>query len=241
MKRPAHTKPTERFVGYFRVSTQKQGESKLGLEAQREIVSQFIKRQGQNLIAEFTEVESGANSKRPRLIEAIEYAKQHDACLIIAKLDRLSRNVAFISALMESDVKFVACDIPQATNLTVHIFAAMAEFERERISERIKDAHAAKRMREPDWKAGTNNLTDAGRQKAYESIRTNAQENAAHRHAYEFIARRREQGMAWEQIAHELNKEGYRTRRGKKFYAQSVINIYRRFAIRPTDEAISRA
>lgn len=220
----------KKYVAYYRVSTKKQGKSGLGLDAQRNTVSKFIERNGDRIIAEFTEVESGKNNDRTELSKAIETAKENDATLVIAKLDRLSRNVSFISKLMDEKVKFVCCDMPQANELTIHIFAAMAQFERKRISERIKEALDAKRVREPDWKPGNpQNLTKEARQKAYDSISRKAREAKEIRHAYHFIKPRREQGVSYEKIAAMLNKEGYRTRRGKKFRGWQVWNIYKRF------------
>jgi len=229
VKRLAHQTETK-YVAYYRVSTKKQGKSGLGLEAQQNDVLRFIKRNGDRIIEEFTEVESGKNDDRPELSKATEMAKEHDATLVIAKLDRLSRNVSFICQLMDEKVKFVCCDMPEANEFTIHIFAAMAQHERKRISERIKEALDAKRRREPNWKPGTpNNLTDEARQKAYESISRKAREAKEIRHAYHFIRPLREQVVSYEKIATLLNKEGYRTRRGKKFRAWQVWNIYKRF------------
>src|ERR1700712_439742 len=120
------------FVAYYRVSTQKQGTSGLGLEAQRASVLAHAK--NGIILAEFTEVESGKRVDRPKLAEALKLAKRHKATLIIAKLDRLARNVHFISGLLESKVEFIACDMPLANKLTIHIMAAMAEHERDMIS-----------------------------------------------------------------------------------------------------------
>ncbi|MFT3932171.1 MAG: recombinase family protein [Chitinophagaceae bacterium] len=127
-------------VSYYRVSTDKQGETRLGLDAQREAVQQFAKLNKLNVLIEFTEVESGRNDKRPVLHTAIEICKQKNAVLLIAKLDRLGRNVAFISKLMESGIAFVAADNPHANKLIVHILAAFAEHERDLISKRTKEA-----------------------------------------------------------------------------------------------------
>ena len=229
MKRPAHSTETK-YVAYYRVSTKKQGKSGLGLDAQRDTVSKFIKRNGDRIIAEFTEVESGKNNDRLELSKAIEMANENDATLVIAKLDRLSRNVSFISQLMDEKVKFVCCDMPEANELTIHIFAAMAQFERKRISERIKEALDAKRVREPDWKPGNpQNLTKEARQMAYDSISRKAREDKGVRHAFHFIRPLREQGLSYDKIAAMLNKEKYRTRRGKKFSGWQVWKIDKRF------------
>ena len=127
-------------VAYYRVSTDKQGQSGLGLDSQRAAVARYVAGKGE-LIAEYTEIESGkSHLNRPQLKQAVEACKKQHAKLIIAKLDRLARNVHFISGLMESAVEFCAVDMPQANRLTVHIMAAIAEHEREMISARTKTA-----------------------------------------------------------------------------------------------------
>jgi DNA invertase Pin-like site-specific DNA recombinase len=135
-----------RFVAYYRVSTDKQGQSGLGLEAQRQAVMNYLNGGSWKLVAEHTEVESGKRNARPELEKALTACRRHKAKLCIAKLDRLSRNLAFIATLMDSGVEFVAVDNPHANKLTIHILAAVAEHEREAISERTKAAlQAAKR------------------------------------------------------------------------------------------------
>ena len=127
------------FVAYYRVSTDRQGVSGLGLEAQRRAVADFAAGRG-GILAEFTEVESGRKNDRPELRAALAACQRERAILVIAKLDRLARNVAFIAGLMESGVEFVAVDMPQANRLTIHILAAVAEHEREMISQRTRAA-----------------------------------------------------------------------------------------------------
>ncbi len=142
---------SQKFVSYCRVSTQKQGASGLGLEAQQETVKRFLNGGAWELIAEFVEVETGkgadALAKRPKLRAALESCRKNGATLLIAKLDRLARNVYFVSGLMESKVKFVACDMPEANELTIHIMAAFAEHEAKRISQRTKEALAVAKSR----------------------------------------------------------------------------------------------
>src|SRR6266550_818141 len=135
------------FVAYFRVSTDSQSISGLGLEAQREAVARHVGAGGGTIVASFEEVESGKKNDRPQIAAALAVCRARHATLIIAKLDRLARNVAFISSLMESGVDFVAVDNPHATRLTIHILAAVAEHEREMISQRTKAALAAARAR----------------------------------------------------------------------------------------------
>ena len=135
------------FIPYYRVSTTRQGESGLGLEAQQKAVTDYLSGGSSKILAEFTEVESGKKSDRPKLAEAIALCKKHKATLVIAKLDRLARNVYFISGLMESGVEFVAVDNPNGNRLMVHMLAAFAEHEREQISSRTKQALAAAKAR----------------------------------------------------------------------------------------------
>ena len=139
------------FVTYFRVSTVRQGLSGLGLDAQRQTVTQFLSGSPRKVLTEFVEIETGkganALDRRPQLRLALELCRKSGATLLIAKLDRLARNVHFVSGLMESKVKFVACDLPEANQLTIHIMAAFAEHEARRISERTRDALAAAKAR----------------------------------------------------------------------------------------------
>lgn len=141
----------QKYVAYYRVSTAKQGRSGLGLEAQQEAVRQFIAGGTRKLLEQFTEVETGKGSnaleKRPQLQAAMQCARKHRATLLIAKLDRLARNTHFISGLMEAKVPFTSCDLPTADAFMLHIYAAVAEQEGRRISQRIKDALAAKKAR----------------------------------------------------------------------------------------------
>jgi DNA invertase Pin-like site-specific DNA recombinase len=137
----------DKFVSYLRVSTVRQGISGLGLEAQREAVATYLNGGRWSLVQEVVEVESGKRNDRPAIAEALRLCRLHRATLIIAKLDRLARNVHFISSLMESGVEFVAVDFPQANRLTVHILAAVAEHEASMISSRTKAALAAAKAR----------------------------------------------------------------------------------------------
>jgi DNA invertase Pin-like site-specific DNA recombinase len=135
------------IVTYLRVSTAKQGMTGLGMEAQRAAVEGFALSGGHRIVAEFVEVESGKKADRPQLEAALAACRLHRATLVIAKLDRLARNVAFIANLMDGGVEFVACDMPYANRLTLHLMAAMAEHEREMISQRTKAALAAAKAR----------------------------------------------------------------------------------------------
>ncbi|MBI5162712.1 MAG: recombinase family protein [Magnetospirillum sp.] len=136
-----------RFIAYYRVSTERQGRSGLGLDAQKEAVMRHLNGGQWELVGEVVEIESGKRNDRPKLTEALVLCRVHNATLIIAKLDRLARNVAFIANLMEAGVEFVACDFPQANRLTIHVLAAVAEHEREMISKRTKEALAVAKAR----------------------------------------------------------------------------------------------
>jgi DNA invertase Pin-like site-specific DNA recombinase len=136
-----------KFIAYYRVSTKRQGKSGLGLSAQQEAVREYLNGGKWKLVEEVVEVESGKRKDRPDLLRALQLCKVHNATLLIAKLDRLARNVAFVSALMESGVEFIALDCPQANRFTVHILAAVAEHEANLISQRTKAALAAAKRR----------------------------------------------------------------------------------------------
>ncbi|HEY3696754.1 recombinase family protein [Phenylobacterium sp.] len=136
-----------RFVAYYRVSTERQGRSGLGLEAQREAVQSYVAQRGGDVLGEFTEVETGKRSDRPELAAALDACRRQKATLVIAKLDRLARNMAFVANLMEGRADFVAVDMANADRFTIHIFAALAEEEGRRISQRTKAALAAAKAR----------------------------------------------------------------------------------------------
>ena len=169
------------YVAYFRVSTARQGQSGLGLEAQQAAVRNFVGSEA-SIVAEFTEVESGRKNTRPQLQAAITRAKLEGAVLLVAKLDRLARNVAFLATLMESHVRFKAVDLPAADEFTLHILAAVAQKEATAISTRTKDALAAMKAR--GRQLGTPaNLTAAAREKSWVSLKHNAQTNLNNRQA----------------------------------------------------------
>ena len=217
----------KKYVAYYRVSTQKQGSSGLGLDAQRQTVQNFI---GQNvLIAEFTEIESGKNDKRLELQKAIDFAKQNLATLIIAKLDRLSRNVSFIFQLRDSHVDFICCDIPDANTMTIGVFALLAQQERELISERTKKALQQKKQR--GFQLGKpENFTNEMRKKGREVYHQKAMENENNVRAFAFIQVLRQQKLTYRAIASKLNETGFKTSTGNQFYPMSVKQIYDRYA-----------
>jgi len=138
---------TTTYITYLRVSTSKQAVSHLGLDSQQHIVRDFIAKNGGTLLEEVIEVESGKKDNRPELKRALDLCRKHDAILLLPKLDRLSRSVSFISKLMDSGIRFVVCDLPGATDFTLHLYAALGQEERRLISERTKNALTAARAR----------------------------------------------------------------------------------------------
>ncbi len=204
-----------KFISYLRVSTDKQGRSGLGLEAQREAVSSWLNGGCWQLLQEFIEIESGKKNDRPQLREALAGCKATGATLVVAKLDRLARNVAFVSALMESGVDFLAVDFPTANRLTIHILAAVAEHEAQAISDRTRAALARAKAR--GTKLGTNNLTEAGTVKGHqvaEQVRK-AQADQFAQDRYPQIVRLQKEGLSLNAIARQLNTEGILGARGK--------------------------
>jgi DNA invertase Pin-like site-specific DNA recombinase len=215
-----------KYVAYYRVSTLSQSLSGLGLEAQKTIVNKFI--QGNELIHEFVEVESGTRKGNSRRIlqEAITLAKNESSVLILAKLDRLSRNMQFISALMESGVEFTACDMPFANKFTIHIFAALAEMEADLISSRTK---AALQELKKTRKLGTpENLTKEARLKGLNVRKENAISNSNSIKSSALIISLRKEGKSFYQITKELNQLGFRTRRNCEFQQIQVQRLFLR-------------
>jgi DNA invertase Pin-like site-specific DNA recombinase len=223
------------MVAYYRVSTDRQGRSGLGLEGQEAAVAAHADAQGRDLIATYTEVETGTRhnlDNRPELRKAIAHAKRSKALLVVAKLDRLLRSVAVLSMLQTSGVEFICCDNPHANRLTIQILAAVAEDEARRVSDRTKAALAAYKAR--GGKLGASlaqcrNLSDAARRKGAKKAAETHSRNAAE--AYADIAgqlrSRRAAGASLRDIAKELNTTGHSTRRGKAWNAMQVARVLR--------------
>jgi len=218
---PAHR---GNFVAYYRVSTDRQGKSGLGLEAQREAVQSYLNGGRWELIAEFTEVESGKRNDRPELEKAIAVCKKRRAKLVIAKLDRLSRNLAFIATLIDSGAEFVAVDNPHANKLTVHILAAVAQHEREMISQRTKDALQAA-------KARGRRLGSPALERAL-PLAIAANKAAAERYAANVVPIIRQiqaSGVnSFRGVARALTARGVKSARGGAWTARQVINVLER-------------
>jgi DNA invertase Pin-like site-specific DNA recombinase len=221
---------TGKFVSYIRVSTARQGASGLGLEAQRQSVVEHVNGHGV-LLAEFIEIESGRKNDRPQLATALAHAKATGATLIVAKLDRLARNVAFISTLMEAGVDFVAADMPMANRLTVHVLAAVAEHEAQAISARTKAALAAakargQRLGNPNGAAA---LRRAGKGNKAACEATRAAADAHARQVAPVVAAIRAEGTtSLLGIANELNRRGILAPAGGRWWATSVSNLLAR-------------
>lgn len=214
-----------RFIAYYRVSTDRQGKSGLGLEAQQAAVAAYLNGGGWELVSEFTEVETGRSAakltldKRPQLRAALAEAKRQKATLIIAKLDRLARNVAFISALMESGVEFVAADMPTANRFMLHVYAAMGEEEGRRIAERTKGALQAAKAR--GVKLGKTGAARAAENR--EQADTFAQSIA-----HEIEGMRKLGITSIRDIAETLNQYGIATPRGGQWHPTSVARLLKR-------------
>lgn len=219
-------------VAYYRVSTTKQGASGLGLDAQRTAVEQLCTSRGWEIIAPpFTEIESGKRADRPELAKALHRAKVTGATLVVAKLDRLSRNVAFLATLQDSGVKFIAADMPEANELTVHIMAAVAQAERKAISRRTKEALAAAKARgqklgNPNGAASIRRASK-GNVAGVAAIKAGAASRAENLRPV--IDDMRSQGItSLEKLASALNEGGFVTARGGRWYATTVKNLLAR-------------
>jgi len=211
-----------KIIAYFRVSTKKQGDSGLGLEGQEAAVRAFAQQRGGKILGSYTEVESGKIAERRELNKALAHARRSKAILVVAKLDRLARNVSFLSALMDSGVEFVACDNPHANRLTIHILAAVAEDEARRISERTKAALAAYKARggklgasRPECRTLTDDARKRGAQRAGVVAKAAAAE--AYHDIEPFLAELLKQGLSLRAIARKMTEMGHTTRGGKEW------------------------
>lgn len=210
------------FVGYIRVSTDRQAASGLGLEAQRTAIEQYAARQGRDIIEIYVEAESGKLKDRPQLNAALAHCRRTKATLLIAKLDRLARNVAFVSALMETGTEFVAVDAPFANRLMIHVLSAVAEWEREQISERTKAALAAAKAR--GVKLGTYGVV-LGAKKQEEADRYAETVRAA------FLAARDAGCVSLRDYAAHLSASCTPTPNGGRWHASNVSLLLRRLGI----------
>ncbi|MFO3796719.1 MAG: recombinase family protein [Anaerolineales bacterium] len=202
------------YVAYYRVSTEKQGRSGLGLAAQRTLIDTFLC-DGDEVVAEFVEVQSGKNDERVELWKAIHYAKRTDAKLLIAKLDRFSRKVSFIAGIMEEGISLVVAEMPNATDFQLHIFAALAQEERRLISERTRNALAEAKKR--GVILGKNGMLLA---------RQNKQRSAAFaKSVWPHISEMVMEGHSLSAIARRLNASQVAAFNGGRFHPQTVKNL----------------
>lgn len=213
------------FVAYLRQSTVKQKVSGLGIEAQREIIKNYIKDRA--VVCEFIETESGKKSDRPKLREALAMCRKTNSTLVVAKLDRLSRNVAFTSKLLESDVEIVFCDFPEANRLILHIISSIAEYEANLISQRTKQSLQAKRQRgvklgKPD------NLLSKHKEAIENSCKTNrmkAESNLNNMRAIALLRSLHSEGKTLSEMTTLLNEQGFVTSKGGQFQITQVKRL----------------
>lgn len=220
-----------KFIEYLRVSTRGQGASGLGLDAQKEIIRNYLK--GVEPISSFVEVESGRKSDRPKLQEALKMCRKEKATLIVAKLDRLSRNVAFTSRLLESDVEIKFCDFPEANRLVLHIISSIAEYEANLIRTRTRQALDAKRARgEPLGKPENFiNNQDKAVANSRKTIKAKADSNPNNKRAIAMLRVLANNTSNLSEMARVLNREGFSTSKGGQFTAQQVKILLQRYNI----------
>ena len=235
----------KKFIAYYRVSTQSQGKSGLGLQAQKNAVANYVGDNGE-ILCEFTEIESGTRKKkRVEIYKAIEMAKRNKAILCVGKLDRLARDVEFTAALYNGGIEFVCCDNPNANKLTIQLLSVISEHEASVIASRITDALDVKKDKIKNGiytnKDGSemkpiNGVVRLGNPNGFsdyqkmgvEKIKENARNNKANIQAMDIICSTRKEGMTFQSIANKLNKLQYKTRRGKDFNPIQVQRLYKR-------------
>ena len=219
------------YVAYLRQSTTKQEKSGLGIEAQRNIIHSFVK-EGL-IIAEFVETESGKKSDRPKLQEALALCRKTNSILIVAKLDRLSRNVAFTSKLLESDVEITFCDFPQANRLILHIISSIAEYEANLISQRTRLSLKAKKERGVQLGKSENLMKKHNEAIAHsnQTNRTKAQNNVNNMRAVALLRSMVKEELTLSQMTIRLNEQGFVTSKGCKFQIVQVQRFIQRYIV----------
>ena len=217
-----------KYVAYLRVSTQKQGYSGLGLEAQREIIHNYL--HDTIPISEYVEVESGRKSDRPKLKEALSQCRKEGAILIVAKLDRLARSVSFLSSLLESDVEIDFCDFPQANKMVLHIISAISQYEAELTAARTKAALQAKKAR--GFRLGNpEHLLDKHEEAIQNSIKTckaKADHNPNNKRAIALLRTLVKEEHTYQEMAEILNREGFVSSHGCSFTKSTVYKLIKR-------------
>lgn len=221
-----------KYVAYLRVSTQKQGYSGLGLEAQREIIHNYL--HDSIPISEYVEVESGRKSDRPKLKEALSQCRKEGATLIVAKLDRLARSVSFLSSLLESDVEIVFCDFPQANKMVLHIISAISQYEAELTAARTKAALQAKKAR--GFNLGNpEHLLDKHEEAIQNSIKTckaKADSNPNNKRAIALLRTLVKEEHTYQEMAEILNREGFVSSHGCSFTKSTVYKLIKRYKLK---------
>ena len=225
-------KNNNQYVAYLRVSTQKQGYSGLGIEAQREIIQKHL--HDKTPIAEYVEIESGRKKDRPKLKEALRLCRKTEAILIVAKLDRLARSVSFLSNLLESEVDIVFCDFPQANKMVLHIISAISQYEAELIAARTKASLQAKKSR--GFRLGNpEHLMDKHKQAIRNSIRSckeKADNNPNNKRAVAMLRTLIKEEYTLKSMADTLNKEGFVTSQGCSFSKSTVYKLIKRYNLK---------
>lgn len=232
----------KKYIAYLRVSTKKQERSGLGLEAQLAIVEHYAKVDGAEIVHTHIEAESGKTTQRPKLQLAISQCLTNNCTLIVAKLDRLSRDIQdTFGILKQLNNRLVSCDIPTSNGVldtfTLAIFAGLAQRERELISIRTKQALQAKKARGHQL-GSPQNLTDEARRKGANAHRKSALETTNNKVAYSIISSRRREGATFQMIADELNQTGLKTTRGKQYERATVKMILDNFTKKHTERSL---
>jgi len=218
-----------KYIAYYRVSTKKQS---YGLTAQKDIVNNFIQNRNGILLAEYSEQESGKKANRVELQKAVSVAKENKAVLIVAKLDRLSREVSFIfdlkKELDQSEVKLYCVDLPELNTLNLGIFATMAQHERETISKRTKAGLKVARSKGKQI-GSPGNLTSEAKNKGLQIRQANSRNNENNVKGYELIRMYLKDSLTWAQITAKLNEKGFKAARGGKLSVVQVQRMYNKF------------
>ena len=226
-----------RIIAYYRVSTEKQKKSGLGLLAQKQMAEQYAKSVGGVIVADYIEAESGKDSSRPKIALAIAHAKSCHGILFIACLDRLARNVYFISGLMESGVEFVCGDMPYATRFTIHILAAVAEEEGRRISERTRKGLEQTKLKgtklgsqNDKWKAKRHGNPGIEKARAVSGQKRMMETKEFYSFLMPAIREKQEAGCTLKQIADDLNSAGHLTRALMPYAEATISRLVKRYA-----------
>lgn len=216
------------YVAYYRVSTNKQGVSGLGLESQKQSVESYLKQSEGSLIASFTDIKSGKRNDRKELMNALKRCRLTGATLLIAKLDRLGRNAKFLLELQESDVDFIALDMPEANKFTIGIMACLAEYESQLISDRVKASYEARRARGQVKRFGNPNLAkyrNTDITKANQVRIEKAEKRKAEIREVLNDIRREYGDLSLRALAEKLNKAGYKTTNGNQWSHVGVMRV----------------